>query len=127
MYPKVLIDKQTISGRFHRKLAPVTVEKGCPGDWGEGRRETLTFVPRECFPHVPVLDEFSFLKLRLVISGKSSRSHLPCRPDSGETPEQELAWRVHALGDAAGQGAEGGPAEVGDTGKPRLALERFCS
>lgn len=60
MYPKVLIDKQTISGRFHRKLAPVTVEKGCPGDWGEGRRETLTFVPRECFPHVPVLDEFFF-------------------------------------------------------------------
>lgn len=55
MYPKVLIDKQTISGRFHRKLAPVTVEeKGCPGDWGKGRRETLTFVPQECFPHVPV-------------------------------------------------------------------------
>lgn len=45
VYPKVLIDKQTISGRFHRKLAPVTVEKGCPGDWGKGRMETLTFVP----------------------------------------------------------------------------------
>ena len=103
MYTNVLVDKQTLSGRLHRRLVPMIV-------WGGGLSRGLgdAVGGRMFFYHVHKLDLFSVLKLRLVIIVKSRRSHLPCRPDSqGRCRKQGAGVGGASSGEAAGRGGEG--------------------